>query len=248
MWNIDSEVNNPANQYLFNIRESELLDDNDKNDFHTCVAQLLYLGKRTRLDILLPVTFLASRIQFPTVDDRSKLIRVLKYIKHTKHLGITFECDVMSVIAYIDASYGCHDDGRSHSGKTISLGRGAVYSESTKQRLTTKASTEAELVSLSDGSSQIIWTRDFMIHQGYQVGPATIYQDNMSTIALVKKGKPASKKTRHINIRYFFIKDRVEAGEIKITYCPTEKMVADLLTKPIMGEMFIKLRKMLLND
>ena len=81
IWNVDSEVNTPANQYLYNMRESELLDDNNKNDFHTCVAQLLYLGKRTRPDILLPVTFLASRVQFPTVDDRSKLIRVLKYIK-----------------------------------------------------------------------------------------------------------------------------------------------------------------------
>ena len=116
MWNIDSELSTPANQYLFDMRDSVLLDDNDKSDFHTCVAQLLCLGKRTRPDILLPVTFLASRVQSPTVDNHSKLIRVLKYVKHTKHLGITFKCNVMSVIAYIDASYKCHDDGRSHSG------------------------------------------------------------------------------------------------------------------------------------
>ena len=129
----------------------------------------------------------------------------------------------MSVIAYIDASYGCHDDGRSHSGKTISLRRGAVYNESTKQRLTTEALAEAELVSLSDRYSQVIWIRDFLLHQGYQVGPADILQDNISTIALVKKGKPALMKTRHINIRYFFIKDRVDNGEIKVTNCPTNQ-------------------------
>ena len=76
--------------------------------------------------------FLALPVQSPTVDDCSKLTRVLKHAKHTKHLCITFECDVMSIIAYIDASYGCHNDGRSHSGKTISFGRGAVYTESTK--------------------------------------------------------------------------------------------------------------------
>ena len=63
MWNINSEVNSPANQYPFNMRDSALLDDNDKTDFHTSVAQLLYLGKRTRPDILLPVTFLTSRVQ-----------------------------------------------------------------------------------------------------------------------------------------------------------------------------------------
>jgi len=80
-------------------------------------------------------------------------------------------------------------DGSSHSGKTISLGQGAVHTESTKQRLKTKASTRGELVSLSDDSSGVIRTRDFLLHQGYQVGPAEILQHNISHYSSGKEGK-----------------------------------------------------------
>jgi hypothetical protein len=118
---------------------------------------------------------------------------------------------------------------------------------SSKQKIVSKSSTEAELISLSDGCSQIIWSRDFLIGQGYDVSAATIYQDNMSTISMVKAGKPTSDRSRHINVRYFFIKDRVDSGEIAIQYLPTDEMTADILTKPLVGEKFRKLKAKLLN-
>ncbi len=83
--------------------------------------------------------------------------------------------------------------------------------------------------------------------QGYNMKAATLYQDNMSTMALVEKGRSTAEKTRHINIRYFFVKDRVEAGEIEIKYCPTEHMLADILTKPLQGQAFRDMRDILLN-
>ena len=64
---------------------------------------------------------------------------------------------------------------------------------------------------------------------------------------MVKAGVPTSDRTRHIAIRFFFIKDRVDAGEVDITYVPTKDMQADILTKPLQGELFLKLRKELLN-
>ena len=73
--------------------------------------------------------------------------------------------------------------------------------------------------------------RDFLIFQGYHLGLAIVYQDNMSTISLIKRGNPASEKTRHINIRYLFIKDRVDSGELKIEYMSSNDMVTDILTK-----------------
>jgi len=72
--------------------------------------------------------------------------------------------------------------------------------------------------------------------------PAKIYQDNMSTIALADKGRSTSERTRHINVRYFFTKDKVESGELV-----TEEMLADLLTKPLQGALFRRLRNQLLN-
>ncbi len=82
---------------------------------------------------------------------------------------------------------------------------------------------------------------------GVRLGPAVVYQDNKSTMALMAKGRSTSSRTKHINIRYFFVKDRVESGEVVITYAPTEAMIADLLTKPLQGELFRKLRRSLLN-
>jgi hypothetical protein len=77
--------------------------------------------------------------------------------------------------------------------------------------------------------------------------PAIVYQDNKSTLALAEKGRSTSERTRHINIRYFFIKNRISDGEVTCSYMPTGDMIADILTKPLQGDLFIKLRKQLLN-
>ena len=79
------------------------------------------------------------------------------------------------------------------------------------------------------------------------MGPAVVYQDNMSTIALVKNGKSNSDRTRHIAIRFFFVSDRVLNKEISVEYMPTGDMLANILTKPPQGALFIKLRDKLLN-
>jgi len=116
------------------------------------------------------------------------------------------------------SSYGVHADGKSHTGVYITLGRGGVFFRSTKQKIVTKSSTESELVGLSDSLSQAIWTREFLIGQGYKVGPAKVFQDNMSTITLAAKGSSTSDRTRHIHIRCFFVKDRVTSIMIITRY------------------------------
>ena len=118
------------------------------------------------------------------------------------------------------------------------MGKGAIHARSSKQKLVSKSSTEAELVALSDEASPVLWMRNFLELQGYQMQPATIYQDNMNTIALAEKGRSTSDRTRHINIRYFFIKDKINSNERRIEYLPTEEMVADALTKLPQGELF----------
>ena len=240
----------PAGTDLFTVDPaSTKLEEQDRERFHSIVAKVLYLAKRVRPDLLTTCTFLAGRVLFATEQDNRKLDRMMKYLNSTMELGITFDMsEDMSICAFIDASYGVHADGKSHSGAIITLGKhGPVHAKSNKQKLVTKFSTEAELVSLSDNVSQVIWTRDFLMSQGYNMKAATVYQDNMSTMALAEKGRSTAEKTRHINIRYFFVKDRVEAGEIEIKYCPTEHMLADILTKPLQGRAFQDTRDILLN-
>ena len=178
----------------------------------------------------------------------TKLARGLKYLNYTKDLGLTLGASSpVDVVTYTDASFAIHANMMSHTGTVITLGGGPIFAKSSKQKLVTKSSTEAELVGLSDSATQVIWTRNFLAAQGYDMAPATIKQDNQSTLALAAKGRSTSERTRHVNIRYFFVKDRVDSGELKLEYLPTADMVADILTKPLQGQTFIRLRDMLLN-
>jgi hypothetical protein len=111
-----------------------------------------------------------------------------------------------------------------------------------KQKLNTKSSTEAELVGIDHVLPQALWTKYFLEAQNYETD-AILNQDNQSTIKLADNGKASSGRgTRHINIRYFFITDRIARKEIAMQYCPTKEMVANYFTKPLQGMLFYKFR------
>ncbi len=199
--------------------------------------------------ILTAVCFLATRVKDSTEDDWKKLKRVLVYLNGTRELGLRMSADDLTLIeAYTDASFAVHGDMKSHTGAVLTFGKGAVYSKSSKQKLVSKSSTEAELIGLSDSMSQVLWTRYFMIEQGYGVGSVKVYQDNQSTMILAEKGRlTATGRTRHVNIRYFFVKDRIESKEVELEYKPTGKMIADFFTKPLQGTLFEELRALIMN-
>ncbi len=101
---------------------------------------------------------------------------------------------------------------------------------------------------MSDSTNQLIHLRRLLIAQGYPLGPAIVYQDNMSAMALAAKGRPTSKRSRHIDIRYFWVTERCEVGDIKIVHRPTELMgPANILTKPVQAAQFVSERHQLTN-
>jgi hypothetical protein len=109
--------------------------------------------------------------------------------------------------------------------------------------LNTKSLTESKLVGVDDMMPIMLWTCYFLLSQGYGIVENLLLQDNKSSILLEQNGKASSgKRTRHINIRYFFITDRVNMKEISIGWCPIKKMVADFMTKPLQGSHFRNLR------
>ena len=163
-------------------------------------------------------------------------------------MPLTLKVDTpVKVIAYIDASYAVHADKKSHTGCIITLGKGAIYSKSSTQKLNTTSSTEAELVAMTQAGNQVLWTRNFLINQEYEVGRAVIYQDNLSTIQSDKNGRSNSERTRHIDIKFFFLHDRIKSDHIIVAYKSTKEMIADLLTKPLQGKLFQELRDQVLN-
>jgi hypothetical protein len=196
------------------------------------------------------MAFLTTRVVQPMVGDWKKLARGIRYLRGSKDRFLTLEAgEGIDIKWWIDASFAVHPDMRSHTGNTMSLGKGSVYSTSKKQRINTKSSTEAELVGVDDSMPLVVWTRNFLMAQGFEISDNVVFQDNQSAMLLEKNGRASSgRRTRHINIRYFFVTDRVKNGEVRIEYCPTGEMVADFFTKPLQGSLFRKLRGMILNE
>ncbi len=128
------------------------------------------------------------------------------------------------------------------------MGKGFPITVSTKQKLTVKSSTEGELVGVDNMMPIMLWMRQFLMEQEYGIVENLLLQDNKSLILLEKNDKDSSgKRTRHINIRYFFITDRVNKKEISIEWCPTKDMVADFMTKPLQGSHFRILRDIIMG-
>jgi hypothetical protein len=135
----------------------------------------------------------------------------------------------------------------------VNIGGGCIIAKSTKQKIVTKSSTEAELVGLSDHAGVGIELGK-MIHNQMTGGidpDATItvilLQDNMSTISMIHNGRPNSDSSRHVSLRNFWLSDQIKSGNISIQHCPTVDMTADLLTKPLQGHTLHKLRNKILS-
>ena len=96
--------------------------------------------------------------------------------------------------------------------------------------------------------SKILWSKLFIEAQGFQVKANIVYQDNTSSMHLEENGKASSgKRTRHFHIKYFYITDLINRNQITIEYCPTEDMIADYMTKPLVGTKFERFRNIIMN-
>ena len=228
---------------------TEQLDEVRKETFHTVTAKLLYIEKRARPDIETAISFLTTRVDKSDEDDWKKLKRVIQYLKQTIDDVRIIGCeDLKSMYTWVDAAYGVWLNIRSQTGGCMLMGLGMIHCKSSKQKLNMKSSTESEIVGLSDYLSYNLWFKNFMKEQGYEIKRNVVYQDNQSAMKMEINGRNScTGNSRHIDIRYFFTKDRVDKGEMNIEYCPTYKMVADYFTKPIQGKAFKFMRDIIMG-
>ncbi|KAG7371066.1 reverse transcriptase RNA-dependent DNA polymerase [Nitzschia inconspicua] len=241
---------NPWTEKLFQTDDkSKKLEKKKAKDFHTFVMKGMFLCKRGRQDIQPAIAFLSTRTSEPTESDWSKLKRMMGYLNVTKDLIVRLEADDnFRICWWVDASFAVHKDMKSHTGAVMTLGKGSVCSVSTKQKSNARSSTEAEIIGMDDVISKIMWTKRFLEHQGFAALPTIIYQDNTSAMKLEINGREsASKRTRHLDIKYFYVTDLVQRKEVQIKFCPTENMIADYMTKPVVGTTFHKLHKHITN-
>ena len=217
--------------------------------FHTMVAKGLFLCKRARPDIAPVIAFLCTRVKEPTKQDWGKLHRMMLFLNTTKEDVLTLRSDKSHKVKYyVDAAYAVHPDMKSHTGIVMTMGYGAVISSSLKQKMNSRSSTEAECIGVDDAISLIIWSLRFLEAQGYEVQECIVYQDNESAIKLQRNGRwSAGKRSRHLDIKIFYIKDQIDKGLLDVKYCPTDQMMADYMTKSLQGSKFGKQRRFIMN-
>jgi hypothetical protein len=242
----------PASDHLFQVEDdSQALNDKESDFFHQTTARLLFAAKRARPDLQVAVANLCTRVKSPNRSDYRKLARVIKYLRLTIFIPLVLGWDGTGQLTWsVDASFAIHKDMRSHTGAVLSLGQGALMSMSLKQNINAKSSTEAELVGVDDAMNFVEWIQLFIEQQIILIkedsilktigSDVVIQQDNTSTIQAENNGQASStKRTRHINIRYFYITSKIKEGSIGVViYHPTKEMVSDYLTKPLQGLLF----------
>jgi hypothetical protein len=245
-----SVASTPAAEHIFKINEdSPKLSPEKGTIFHHFVAKCLFATKRSRPDIAVAVAFLTTRVKSPDQDDWKKLVRMIRYLRGTPKLTLTLSAASAIVPKWwVDGSHGVHPKMRGHTGGCLTLGKGMTQNVSTKQKANSRSSTETEIIAVDDLMPSVLWTNYFLECQGYSSDNTIVYQDNKSAILLENNGRRSSgKRTKHINMRYYFITDRVRNGELTIEHCPTQDMIADFFTKPLQGKLFFKFRAIIMN-
>ena len=129
----------------------------------------------------------------------------------------------------------------------LGQGNAPIVAKSTKQKLNTRSSTESELVALDDTLLHLLWLIQVICFLGYPQSPVYVYQDNKSTMTVCNTGNSKSAKLKHMAIRWHFIHSKITTKVIELVYISTQEMVADILTKPLTGQDFARLRDLLLN-
>jgi hypothetical protein len=241
---------NPWTDKLFKVdKESKKLDEKRRTIFHTFVMKAMFLCKRARPDVNPVVGFLSSRVTAPNEGDWRKLLKTLGFLKGTINDVLQLEADDKQTLSwYIDAAFAVHMDMKSHTGAVFTMGKGALVSDSRKQRVNSRSSTESEIVGVDDEIHKVIWTKRFIEYQGFKVKHSIVYQDNTSSNKLEQNGKESSgKRTRHFDIKIFYVTDLVSRNEVQVKHCPTDEMIGDYMTKPLVGSKFKRFRDLIMN-
>lgn len=211
----------------------ELLPDNF--EYQRLIGQLLYITVNTRPDISAAVSILSRKITKPTKTDWSELKRIVRYLKGTIDLKLRLSnhMDKSGLQGYADADWAeSRNDRKSNSGYVFKFHGGTISWACRKQTCVSLSTAEAEFVALSEASQEALWLRRLLKDMDEEQSIITLFEDNQSCLHMLETEK-FSNRTKHIDTRYHFTKDLKQTGLITFKYCPTDKMLADLLTKPI---------------
>ena len=236
-------VSTPADLNVKLQKEDGFSRPVDATSYQSMVGSLLYAAIATRPDIAQAVGVVSKFCANPTQNHLTAAKRILRYLKATAYLGLSYKkCADGNLIGYSDADWaGDIDDCHSTSGNVFSFACGAVSWLSKKQATVSLSTAEAEYVALSTATQEAIWLRRLLADVGEPPeGPTEIYEDNQGAVSMAKN-PVGHARTKHIDIRYHFVREGVQDGAIALKYIATDEMIADILTKPLPKHRFQKL-------
>jgi hypothetical protein len=201
--------------------------------YHEAVGSLMYAALGTRPDIAYAVQTVSRFAKNPGPAHWEAVKRVFRYLKGTSELFLTFGGAEKELTGYADADGSMAEDRHAISGYAFILHGGAVSWSAKRQEIVSLSTTESEYVAATHAAKEALWLRS-LLSQIFQIEPkpTTLFSDNQSAIALTKDHQYHA-RTKHIDVRFHFIRYVVENGQLRLIYCPTDDMIADTLTKAL---------------
>ncbi|GJU30096.1 retrovirus-related pol polyprotein from transposon TNT 1-94 [Tanacetum coccineum] len=211
----------------------------DQMKYHSMVGALMYLTT-SRLDIVHATCYCARYQARPTEKHLKEVKWIFRYLKNTINMGLWYPKDtVFELTSFLDSNHaGCLDTRKStYGGIQFLSGDKLVSWSSKKQDCTSMSSAEAEYVSLSACCAQVLWLRTQLTDYGFHFDKIPMYCDSKAAIAISCNPVQHS-RTKHIDVRYHFIKEQVEKGIVELFFVGTEYQLADLFTKALPEDRF----------
>ncbi|CAK1579062.1 unnamed protein product [Parnassius mnemosyne] len=214
--------------------------------YRELIGSLLFLCSVSRPDISFAVNVLSRYVNNPSQQHVNAVKRIVRYLINTKDLCIKYgESD--GLIGYSDSDYASDVDTRkSTTGYIFMMNGGPITWSSQKQKTIALSTTEAEFVAACEAAKEMIWLRQLMLDLGENCKCVTMFIDNQSAIKLINN-PVYHKRTKHIDVKYYFIREKVELGMIKINYVPSKDQLADILTKALSTQTFTYIRDQIIS-
>lgn len=223
--------------YVFD--EACEIDLSYENICRSLIGSLMYATVGSRPDLAMSVYYLSRYQNKPSSELLRALKRILRYVKQTIDFQLVYSKGsnvAYPLIGYADADFARDNDRKSTSGYLFMLYDNTIIWKSKKQSTVALSSTEAEFVSLCEAAVEACWLKKLLKELNVDLCNILLYEDNQSTIKSVKNSD--QKRLKHMDVKYNFVKEKVENGDIKIDYVCTREQLADVLTKPICNKQF----------
>ena len=228
--------------------EDKLLGAQGIKLYQSITGSLLYLAQCTRYDLCYAVNQLTRAYNRPAEVHMTAAKHVMRYLRGTPDLPITYRKGQLRLVSYTDASFGANPDNRkSTTGYLFFLGGAPISFGSKTQSLTAQSTVESELQALSYGAREAAYLSNFLTELGLKDSSQVPIRSDSTGALSVAGNSMFSARTKHIALRYFFVRELVKKNKITLHYTPTKQMLADIATKHLSKHTFRDLLQQIKN-